>query len=483
MHARQLRPLFLFLLFLLSLCSSFARHLVFRANVSPPLSRDHDSVFHCGSYQCYLSLLLLFLSSAIYHRIRERQATPVSRVSLHPSWAFLSRSLLAAYVVTFPKDGSTQEETSLFSRQLFSFPSFLYGAGVRVVSNQPVSLERSSSSSFTLGTFVPSPHSSLFPTLVPDPAFHVRSKLSSRVEATDLSLRATCFLPASPSPACSCCHSAGNDRRQRRAFSSRFASAVPERRPRLLTSLLGFAFSPSISSLFWRPAPFSVCPASCQSVRTEQAAKKDVENLQGAPFFKTTFLPHTSHQSSYPNAMSRWKVPTSRRAVTESKQANSPSRFSDSSRPFSSSNPRDWEEDLLAEFQFSRANRTLPADDVDLHHLEPTTLYDRGPKTPHVEMHPRELTGAPETVLSDKERDYFWRHGYFRADSLNETDTWKNWHLLNRGAVSEAVGRRLLPCFPVSPLLCHSSRRKKGRLHPRSVHGSARCPGFIYLLS
>ncbi|PHJ24050.1 dna-directed rna alpha subunit [Cystoisospora suis] len=447
MQERQLGPPFLFLLFLPSLRPSFWRPLIFWSNVSPLLSPDHDSVFHSDSYPCYLSLVLLFLSSATHRRICKRQATPVTRVSPHLSWAFLSLFLLAACVVTLRKDGSTEKETSVFSRRLLSFPSFLYGAGVRVASYQPVSLAHSSSSSFTLGTFVPSTHSSLFPTLVPDrgDSCHVRSKLSGRVEDSDLSLRPTCFLPAFPSsPAFSYGHSAGTDRRQRSVVSSHFASAVPERPRRLLTSLLEFGVFPSISSRFLRPAPFSVYPASFQSVRTQQAAKQDVESPHGAPSFRTTFLLHTSRQFKYPNAMPPRRVPASSRAVTEREQANSPLRSSDLSRPFSSSNLPDWEADLLAESHFSRANRTVVTEDADLHDLEPTTLYDRGPKTPHVEMHPRELTGAPQSVLSDKERDYFWRHGYFRANSLNETDTWKNWHLLNRGQWQDP-GIELIP--------------------------------------
>ncbi|CBZ55222.1 putative RNA polymerase Rpb3/Rpb11 dimerisation domain-containing protein [Neospora caninum Liverpool] len=65
--------------------------------------------------------------------------------------------------------------------------------------------------------------------------------------------------------------------------------------------------------------------------------------------------------------------------------------------------------------------------------LTPTTLYNRGPRFPHVELHPKNLTGAPASLLSKDEQQYLWRHGYFAADHVNQTETWKNWHLLNRG--------------------------------------------------
>ncbi|PFH34260.1 hypothetical protein BESB_074120 [Besnoitia besnoiti] len=73
--------------------------------------------------------------------------------------------------------------------------------------------------------------------------------------------------------------------------------------------------------------------------------------------------------------------------------------------------------------------------------LAPTTLYHRGPRIPHVELHPRNLTGAPASELSPDEKRYLWRHGYFAGDHFNQTDTWKNWHLLNRGTRAE-VRRR-----------------------------------------
>lgn len=441
MRPRRVTLLFLLSFFLLSRCLSLeSRFFSFQTYASSFFSRWPAVALFFFSPSFHLSLLLS-LGSPGYCRYTgpPRRAPPSSLASrLHPSSRFFSLYPSAALLLRFLADSAKEERSFLPSPHVF-YPALQYGATVRVFPDQRQKVFFSSfpsgTSSFAVLPSLPStrlPHHR-----VPgrDPSVG-RSEHPRRSEAARLR-------PMFPSwPASFCCPAGRNERRarRRRLSSSDFASAQGGKTRGLrASSLLGFLSAPSISPLLRRTrlAPLSL--ASSQPLcRDGRAVKEGEGHFRALRASTGTLLSRTLHDFTDTDGLFSKGAPTITRAITEGQQGCAPRSSSGSTTPLSSSGlPDCWGADLLSQSHFPSENGTDLTENFSTADLEPTTLYDRGPRIPHVELHPKELTGGPEPALSEGEKNYLWRHGYFRADAYNETDTWKNWHLLNRGGVSE----------------------------------------------